>query len=159
MRFLFSYFNNLIYIPHAWKVLVTVFCQFYLLSKFPFLDMSSLSFIFLKHLSESLKCWERLKVGEEEDDRGWDGCMASPTQWTWVWLNSKCWWWTGRPGMLQSMRWQSWTWLSEWNELTVFRVWYLVIVCLELITIVSYRIVWSHQVDCQFLEFREFLYF
>ena len=33
-------------------------------------------------------CWERLKVGGEGDDRGWDGWMASPTQWTWVWVNS-----------------------------------------------------------------------
>ena len=48
--------------------------------------------------------WERLKVGGEGDNRGWDGWMASPTQWTWVWVNSRSWWWTGRPGMLQSMR-------------------------------------------------------
>ena len=47
-------------------------------------------------------CWERLKAGEG-DDRGWDGWMASLTQWTWVWVNSGSWWWTGRPGMLQSM--------------------------------------------------------
>ena len=48
-------------------------------------------------------CWERLKAGEEGDDRGWDGWMASPTQWTWVWVSSGSWWWTGRPGVLQSM--------------------------------------------------------
>ena len=48
-------------------------------------------------------CWERLKVGGEGDDRGWDGWMASLTQWAWVWVNSRNWWWTGRPGMLQSM--------------------------------------------------------
>ena len=36
-------------------------------------------------------CWERLKVGGEGDDRGWDGWMASPTQWTWVWVNSGRW--------------------------------------------------------------------
>ena len=48
-------------------------------------------------------CWERLKAGGEGDGRGWDGWMASPTQWTWVWVNSGSWWWTGRPGMLQSM--------------------------------------------------------
>ena len=48
-------------------------------------------------------CWERLKVGGEGDDRGWDGWVASPTQWTWVWVSSGSWWWTGRPGMLQSM--------------------------------------------------------
>ena len=51
-----------------------------------------------------LWCWERLKVGGEGDDRRWDGWMASPIQWTWVWVNSGSWWWTGRPGMLQSMR-------------------------------------------------------
>ena len=50
-------------------------------------------------------CWERFKAGEG-DDRGWDGWMASPTQWTWVWVNSGSWWWTGRPGVLQSMGWQ-----------------------------------------------------
>ena len=46
---------------------------------------------------------ERLKAGGEGDGRGWDGWMSSPTQWTWVWVNSRSWWWTGRPGMLQSM--------------------------------------------------------
>ena len=40
-------------------------------------------------------CWERLRVGGEGDDRGWHGWMASPTQWTWVWVNSGSWWWTG----------------------------------------------------------------
>ena len=39
----------------------------------------------------------RLKMGGERDDRGWDGWMASPNQWTWVWVNSRSWWWTGRP--------------------------------------------------------------
>ena len=48
-------------------------------------------------------CWERLMTGQEEGDRGWDGWMASPTQWTWVWANSVSWWWTGKPCVLQSM--------------------------------------------------------
>ena len=48
-------------------------------------------------------CWERLKAGGEGDDRGWDGWMASQTQWTWVWASSGSWWWTGRPGVLQFM--------------------------------------------------------
>ena len=48
-------------------------------------------------------CWERLRAGGEEEDRGWDGLIASPTQWTWVWGNSGSWWWIGRPGVLQSM--------------------------------------------------------
>ena len=48
-------------------------------------------------------CWERLKAGREGDDKGWDGWMASLTQWTWVWASFRSWWWTGKPGMLQSM--------------------------------------------------------
>ena len=48
-------------------------------------------------------CWEGLGAGGEGDDRGWDGWMASPTWWTWVWMNSGSWWWTGRPGVLQFM--------------------------------------------------------
>ena len=47
-------------------------------------------------------CWERLKAGEG-GNRGRDGWMASPTQWTWVWANSRSWWWTGRAGVLQSV--------------------------------------------------------
>ena len=47
-------------------------------------------------------CWERLRAGGEGDNRGWDGWMASLTQWIWVWVNSGGWWWIGRPGMLQS---------------------------------------------------------
>ena len=44
-----------------------------------------------------------LGAGGEGDDRGWDGWMASLTQWTWVWVNSGSWWWTGRPGVLRFM--------------------------------------------------------
>ena len=46
---------------------------------------------------------QRLNTGWEGDNRGWDGWMTSPTQWAWVWVDSRSWWWTGRPGMLQSM--------------------------------------------------------
>ena len=61
-------------------------------------------------------CWERLKAGEGAD-RGWDGWMASLTQWTWVWVNSRSWWWTGRPGVLQSTGSQrvGHNWPTEWN--------------------------------------------
>ena len=48
-------------------------------------------------------CWEGLGAGEEGDDRGWGGWMASLTRWTWVWVNSGSWWWTGRPGVLRFM--------------------------------------------------------
>ena len=47
-------------------------------------------------------CWERLRAGRKEGDRGWDGWMASLTQWKWVWANSGRYWRMGKPGMLQS---------------------------------------------------------
>ena len=49
------------------------------------------------------RCWQRLKVGGEGDDRGWNDWMASLTPWTWVWANSQSWWRTGKPGVLQSI--------------------------------------------------------
>jgi len=48
-------------------------------------------------------CWERLKAGREGDNRGWDGWMASPARWIWVWASFRSWWWTGKPGLLQSV--------------------------------------------------------
>ena len=59
-------------------------------------------------------CWERLKVGGEGDDRGWGGWMASPTQWTWVWVYSRSWW---RPGVLWFMGSQrvGHDWVTELN--------------------------------------------
>ena len=50
-----------------------------------------------------LWCWEGLGAGGEGDDRGWDGWMVSLTWWTWVWVNSGSWWWTGRPGVQRFM--------------------------------------------------------
>ena len=56
----------------------------------------------------------------EGDDRGWDGWMASPTWWAWVWVNSRRWWWTGRPGVLQFMGLQrvrhDWVTELNWTE-------------------------------------------
>ena len=70
-------------------------------------------------------CWERLRVGEAGDDRRWDNWMASSTQWTWVWVNSGSWWWTGRPGVLRFMGSQkvTETWLSDWTELKALGKW------------------------------------
>ena len=69
-------------------------------------------------------CWEILKAGEEGDDRGWDSWMASPTWWTWVWINSGSWWWTGRLGVLQFMGSQrvGHDWASElnWSEVILY---------------------------------------
>ena len=65
-------------------------------------------------------CWERLRAGGEGDNRGWDGWMVLPTQWTWVWVNSGSWWWTGRPDVLQlkgSQRvWHDWVTELNWKK-------------------------------------------
>ena len=53
--------------------------------------------------------------------RGWDGSIASPTQWTWVWANSGTQWRVGKPGVLQSMRSQSQTQLSDWVTATIYK--------------------------------------
>ena len=54
------------------------------------------------------------------DDRGWDGWMASLTRWTWVWVNSGSWWWTGRPSVLRFMGSQrvrhDWATELNWTE-------------------------------------------
>ena len=73
-------------------------------------------------------CWEGLGAGGKGDDRGWDGWMASPSWWTWVWVNSGSWWWTGRPGVLRFMGSQrvrhdwatelNWT---DWRQSSIFR--------------------------------------
>ena len=66
-------------------------------------------------------------AGGEGDDRGWDGWMASPTQWMWVWINSGSWWWTGRPGMLQFMGSQrvrhDWATELNWTEEIHMHTW------------------------------------
>ena len=66
-------------------------------------------------------CWEGLGAGGEGDDRGCDGWMTSLTRWTWVWMNSRSWWWTGRPGVLRFMGLQrvghDWTTELNWTEL------------------------------------------
>jgi len=83
----------------------------------------------LTHLKR-LCCWEILKAGGEGLNR-WVGWMAWLTQWAWVWVNSGSWWWTGRPGVLQSMGSQTvrhnwatelyWNWKRRNKALTVCR--------------------------------------
>ena len=69
---------------------------------------------------ERPSCWERLRAGGEGDDRRWDGWMASQTQWTWVWVDSRSWWWTGSPGVLRFMGLQrvrhDWATELNWTE-------------------------------------------
>ena len=71
---------------------------------------------------EKTLMWEILKAGGQGDDRGWDGRMASPTRWTWVWSCSGSCWWTGGPGMLQFMGSQrvrhDWVTGLNWTEVT-----------------------------------------
>ena len=73
-------------------------------------------------------CWEGLGAGGEGDDRGWDGWMASPTLWTWVWVNSGSWWWTGRPAVLRFMGSQrvghDWATELNWTDDIVMLVFY-----------------------------------
>ena len=56
-----------------------------------------------EELTHLKRPWWRLKAGPAGDNRGWDGWMASPTRWTWVRVSCMSWWWTGRPGVMQSM--------------------------------------------------------
>ena len=76
-------------------------------------------------------CWEWLKVGGEGDDREWDSWMVSLTQWTWVWVSSGSWWWTGKPGVLQSMGSQRvrhyWVTELKWIELIESCLCYMVV--------------------------------
>ena len=88
-----------------------------------------LKFQYFGHLIEELThwkrpwCWERLKAGEEGDNKEWDDWLASPTQRTWVWVNLRSWWWTGRPGMLQFIGSQrvrhDWATELNWTKLRV----------------------------------------
>ena len=67
-----------------------------------------------------LWCWEGLEAGKTGANRGWDGWMVSPTRWTWVWVSSGSWWWTGRPGVLWFMGSQrvghDWATELNWTE-------------------------------------------
>ena len=71
-------------------------------------------------LLEKTLMLEGLRAGGEGDDKGWDGWMALPTLWTWVWVDSRSWWWTGRPGVLRFMGWQrvvhDWVTELNWTE-------------------------------------------
>ena len=91
----------------------------------PMLKLKLQNFGHLMQRTDWPWCWERLKAGEEGDDRGWDGWMASPTRWIWVWASSGSWWWTGKPGVPQSMvsqrvR-QDWVTELSWYNVTVYR--------------------------------------
>ena len=83
--------------------------------------MLRLKLQYFGHLMQTVDSLEKTLMlggaGGEGDDTGWDGWMASPTQWTWIWVDSGSWWWTGRPGVLQSMGSQrvGHDWVTELN--------------------------------------------
>ena len=92
--------------------------------------MLKLKLQYFGHLMQRTDSFEKnLMLGNivgrgEEDNRGWDGWMASPTRWTWVWVNSGNWWWTGRPGVLRFMGSQrvghDWATEQNWNKGNTF---------------------------------------
>ena len=85
--------------------------------------MLKLKFHYFGHLmwrtdsAEKTLLLGKIEGRRRRDDRGWDGWMASPTRWTWVWVNSGSWWWTGKPGVLQAMGSQrvGHDWVTELN--------------------------------------------
>ena len=111
--------------------------------------MLKLKLQYFGHLMQELThwkrpwCWERLKVGGEGDDRGWDDWMASLIQWPWVWVNSGSWWWGGRPGVAKSQ-----TWLSDWTELNWPRLaWTGLVWPILNCSVLAWIWLWFHGVD------------
>ena len=96
---------------NEWKKRAWTLIQTY----FPVLltQISFLQYIYLNNVT---------LAGGEGDNRGWDGWMASPTGWTWVWVNSRSWWWTGRPSVLWFMGFQrvrhDWVTELSWTDAT-----------------------------------------
>ena len=93
--------------------------------------MLKLKLQYFGHLIQRVDSLEKTQLGgvggrRRRDDRGWDGWMASLTQWTWVWVNSGSWWWTGRPDVLWFMGSQrvGHDWVTElnWTELNVAKL-------------------------------------
>ena len=99
--------------------------------------------------------WERVKVGGEGDDRGWDGWMASLMRWKWVWVCSGSWWWTGKPDVLHSMGSQrvGHDGVTELNWLNT------VIICYSNPTTLIYKTEIFHVILLTFYNFTIFLWF
>ena len=93
--------------------------------------MLTLKLQYFGHLMWRVNSLEGLGAGGEGDNRGWDGWMTSPTQWTWFWVNSGSWWWTRRPGVLWFMESQrvgcdwalNWSYIHVWTSPDNFSQW------------------------------------
>ena len=88
-------------------------------------------------------CWERLRAGGEGDNRGWDGWMASPTQWTWVWMDSSSWWWTGRPGSWGRRVGHNWATELNWTK-------HLLILILQFSFLIVKSMIWGVSISNMF---------
>ena len=88
-------------------------------------------------------CWERLKTGEEGDDWGWDCWMASPMWWTWVRVGFGSWWWTGKPGVLESMGSQRvrYNWATELSQHSLWEI--PSVACLDGGTVPSWTLLYT----------------
>ena len=91
--------------------------------------------------------WERLRAGGEGGNRGWDGWMVSPTWWTWVWVASGSWWWTGRPGVLQFMGSQrvghDWATELNWKLFMLFHLFFQLFIYMHMYChVYIYFILW-----------------
>ena len=104
-------------------------------------------------------CWEGLGAGGEGDDRGWDGWKASPTRWTWVWVNSRSWWWTGRPGVLWFMGLQGvrHEWATELNWDICSQVYYVFLNCIFVSRVWALSVLYSTSLVLNFLYVLELL--
>ena len=113
-------FNRNAYVWYSkWHISLCIAALFLMASKCKWSKCSAT----VEWISSSKRpwCWDRLGAGGKGDDRGWDGWMASPTWWTWVWVDSRSWWWTGRPGVQRFMGSQrvGHDWVTELNWLMV----------------------------------------
>ena len=98
-----------------------------------------------------LWCWEGLGARWDGDDRGWDGWMASLTRWTGVWVNSRSWWWTGRPGVLWFMGLQKvgHDWWLNWTEWSKIHIHYF---CLKVHLLLKCKHFWGGKNIHQFFQ-------
>ena len=101
-------------------------------------------------------CWERLRARREGDDRGWDDWMAWPTRWTWVWVDSGSWWWTGKPGVMQFMGLQGvgHAWVTELNWTEYMPIFFFKIFILGML----FNKYWNKDTYFKYTEIRILLY-
>ena len=124
--------------------------------------MLKLKLQYFGHLMQRVDSLEKtlmlggIEAGGEGDDRGWDGWMASPTRWTWVWVNSRSLWWTGRPGVLWFMGLQrvGHDWATELNWTGPNFIWLAIVIWVTKV-IYAYYYHYHHQKNWKILSVKE----